>query len=87
MYSAPDFYLVANPIDRYSIGSNTPCLVYGDDGSLVITISATEPSDPEARTNWLPAPAASFRPLMRMYEPDESIIDGRYEIPTIQRIR
>ena len=24
MYDVPDFYLVANPIDRYSIGDRTP---------------------------------------------------------------
>ena len=26
MYDVPEFYLVANPIDRYSIGDRTPGL-------------------------------------------------------------
>lgn len=85
MYSVPEFYLVANSIDRYSVGSSTEGLVYEEDGSLTIVMSAEEPSDPKARANWLPAPAATFRPLLRMYEPDASVIDGRYEIPAIQR--
>jgi hypothetical protein len=36
MYDIPDFYLVANPIDRYSIGDRTPGLKYGDDGSVTL---------------------------------------------------
>ena len=36
MYDVPDFFLVANPIDRYSIGDRTPGLVRGADGSLTI---------------------------------------------------
>ena len=31
MYDTPDFYLVDNPIDRYSIGDRTPGLVTADD--------------------------------------------------------
>lgn len=73
MYSVPEFYLVANSIDRYSVGSSTDGLVYEEDGSLTIVMSAEEPSDPKARANWLPAPAAAFRPLLRMYEPDASV--------------
>ena len=30
MYDLPEFYLVANPIDRYSIGDRTPGLVYAE---------------------------------------------------------
>lgn len=83
MYSMPHFYLVANPIERYSIGDRTPGLVYGEDGSLTLTLSAAEPSDPVARANWLPAPTGPFRPLLRMYIPDETVIDGSYEMPPI----
>ncbi len=85
MYSVPDFYLVENSISRYSIGSNTDGVVYADDGSLTIVMSANEPRDVAARANWLPAPDGPFRPLLRMYEPDASVINGGYEIPAIQR--
>lgn len=85
MYSVPNFFLVENEIDRYSIGSNTEGLVYGDDGSLTIVMSAARPSSEEALANWLPAPAGAFRPLLRMYEPDASVVDGRYVIPAVER--
>ena len=39
----PDFYLVDNPIDRYSIGDRTPGVVLDDDGALTITISHDRP--------------------------------------------
>lgn len=86
MYSVPEFFLVENDIERYSIGSNTPGLHYDDDGSLTIVMGATAPTDPRHRANWLPAPAGEFRPLLRMYEPDRAVIDGRFELPAIQRI-
>lgn len=86
MYSAPDFLLVPNPIDRYSIGDRTPGLIPEADGSLKLHISAIAPADAARHTNWLPAPAGNFRPLLRMYEPDASVIDGGYKIPAIRRI-
>lgn len=87
MYSVPDFFLVANVADRYSIGNRTPGLVYGDDGSLTLHLSAEPPTDAAARANWLPAPAGPFRPMMRIYEPDPSVVDGTYVIPSIRRVR
>ncbi len=61
MYDLPDFYLVANPIDRYSIGDRTPGLLYGDDGALTIVVQHDEPSGADDRANWLPTPAGPFR--------------------------
>ncbi|WP_207843905.1 DUF1254 domain-containing protein [Williamsia soli] len=86
MYSVPDFYLVDNPIDRYSIGDRTPGVRRDADGALTITISHTEPADPVARANWLPAPAGDFRPVLRMYEPDPTVLDQTYVVPAITRL-
>jgi hypothetical protein len=86
MYDAQDFFLVANPIDRYSIGDRTPGLRFADDGSLTIALQTDEPAEPERRANWLPTPAGAFRPLLRMYEPDDAVFDGSYELPAIVRI-
>jgi hypothetical protein len=87
MYDATNFYLVENPLNRYSIGDRTPGLVTGEDGSLTIVMQNEEPSDPDSRRNWLPAPAAPFRPLLRMYEPDRAVFDGSYELPSITRLQ
>lgn len=86
MYDVPDYYLVDNPIGRYSIGDRTQGLVYGSDGSLTITISHVEPVEATARANWLPAPAGGFRPILRMYEPQTPILDRDYLVPPITRI-
>jgi hypothetical protein len=83
MYDTPDFYLVENPIARYSIGDRTPGLHTAEDGSLTIALQRDEPSDPARRANWLPTPAGTFRPLLRVYEPDDAIFDGTYELPPV----
>lgn len=85
MYSVPDFYLIDNTISRYSIGDRTPGIVFDDDGALTITISHHRPTDEKAVANWLPAPEGDFRPVMRMYEPDSSILDQSYVFPAITR--
>ena len=59
MYEAtPDgqFFLVENPIERYSIGDRTPGLKKNADGSLDIWIARADPAATKS-ANWLPAPA------------------------------
>jgi hypothetical protein len=82
MYDLPDFYLVDNPIGRYSIGDRTPGLRRDADGSLTIVIQHEQPAD---TSNWLPAPAAPFRPIMRLYQPRAAVLDGTYKIPPITK--
>ena len=84
MYDTPAFYLVDNPIDRYSIGDRTPGLVTAADGSITILLQAESPgADREA--NWLPTPAGDFRPIMRLYAPGAQVLAGQYELPAIRR--
>lgn len=87
MYDTPDFFLVENPIDRYSIGDRTEGLVRSEDGSLTIHMQHEEPSDPESTANWLPTPKGRFRPILRIYEPRDPVFDGGYELPPITRLR
>jgi hypothetical protein len=84
MYDVPDFYLVANPIDRYSIGDRTPGLKTAEDGSITIYLQKDSPG-PERESNWLPTPAGAFRPILRMYRPRREILDGTYILPAITR--
>jgi hypothetical protein len=84
MYDGSDFYLVANPMNRYSIGDRTPGLKRGDDGSITIHIGNASPGK-DRESNWLPAPAAPFRPCIRMYQPREDILDDTYVLPAIVR--
>lgn len=82
MYGLPDFYLVANTSGRYSIGDRTPGLRRGSDGSLTIVIQHDQPAD---TSNWLPAPAAPFRPVLRLYQPQAAVLNGSYKIPAITK--
>ncbi|MFJ6566926.1 DUF1254 domain-containing protein [Streptomyces sp. NPDC091292] len=84
MYDAPEYHLVANPLDRYAIGDRTPGLRYADDGSLTLLIQRDPPPDP---ANWLPAPPGPFRPVVRLYQPEDPVIDGAYTLPRIVRRR
>ena len=77
--------LVANPIDRYSVGDDTPRLVRGADGSLTIVVSARRPS--ETDISWLPAPKGAFSLVLRVYDPTPQVLDGSWSPPAIQTIR
>jgi hypothetical protein len=85
MYDVPDFYLVANPIDRYSIGDRTPGLQTGRDGSVTIYLQTDSPG-PGKDANWLPTPAGAFRPIMRTYQPLQPILDGTYVLPAVRKV-
>jgi hypothetical protein len=82
MYDLPDFHLVANPIGRYSVGDRTPGLQRGADGSVTIRIQHEPPA---GTSNWLPAPPAPFRPILRLYQPRAEVLDGRYQLPPIRK--
>ncbi|MFS0701324.1 DUF1254 domain-containing protein [Cellulomonas sp. 179-A 4D5 NHS] len=84
MYDVPSYFLVENPIGRYSVGDRTPGLITDPDGGVTIVMSHDRPDAP---VNWLPAPAGPFRPILRMYTPGQDVIDGTYEVPAIHRAR
>jgi hypothetical protein len=81
MYDASDF-LVANSIDRYSIGNRTQGLVYGPNGSLTIAVSPTKPTNPD--DNWLPSPTGTFRMTLRIYAPAATAVNGSWHPPPIE---
>ena len=54
-----NYNLVANPINRYSIGNRTPCLKKDPDGGLTIYIQHESPGA-DKESNWLPAPKRKY---------------------------
>lgn len=86
LYDIPRYYLVDNPIDRYSIGDRTHGIQYDQSGALTVVISNAEPSDTAARANWLPAPRGPFRLVFRLYNPREPVLDGSYAFPPVQPV-
>jgi hypothetical protein len=85
MYSAETRIFAPNAIDRYSIGDRTAGTIYGSDGSIAIFLQADEPTAPQERANWLPAPAGPFYLLMRHYSPRAEILTGEWVPPPIER--
>lgn len=83
MYRASDKMLVANEIDRYRVGPDTPGLRIEFDGSLEILVQYGRPGDD---ANWLPAPAGPFYLILRMYQPTDAVVDGTWQLPTITRV-
>jgi hypothetical protein len=86
MYDLPARQLVANPIDRYSIGGRTEGLTPEADGSLVLYIQPESPGA-EKEGNWLPSPASGeFYMVLRMYGPDGSLVDGTWTAPVVNLV-
>ena len=85
MYDVPDFYLVANSIQRYCISGATRGLRFADDGSLTLTIQHMHPG-PDKQANWLPSPPGDFRPLLSMFEPQDEALDPGFVLPAIRRL-
>lgn len=81
-YDLRTFALIPNAAKRYAIGDRTPGLIREPDGSLVIDVSSQAPA--RGAANWLPVGDAPFSLIVRMYEPNRSILDGRYKLPPFE---
>lgn len=77
--------LVPNAEKRYDVSSSRPDeLVRRPDGSIDIVFSPCDPGDPGA--NWLKTPlVGGFEAYLRMYVPDQPVIDGTWTAPGITR--
>jgi len=82
VYNAGDKLLVENPIGRYKIGSDTKGLVTATDGSITLKLSRAAPAG-EAAKNWLPAPDGPFYLVLRLYQPQQDVLNGTYQLPQV----
>jgi hypothetical protein len=74
---------VDNPLDRYAIGDRD-LLATGDDGSLTLYIQHETPGR-DLESNWLPAPTGAFNLYFRLYWPQDSVLDGTWQLPPVTR--
>ena len=80
-----DFKLIANPINRYSIGDRTK-FKRDADGGLTIYVQADDPGG-ELSGNWLPtAKGKPFLLITREYEPSAGPGAMRWPGPEVRRI-
>lgn len=83
VYNA-DHFFVDNPIDRYALHGNDP-LRYDADGGLSIYVQHESPGK-DKESNWLPSPDGKMSLILRLYWPEESILDGSWSTPSLKRI-
>lgn len=81
MYNDKGFF-IANPINRFAVRGER--MQKNPDGSLDVYIQSQNPG-PEHEANWLPAPdSADFNLLLRLYWPDNKVIDGSWNPPAVK---
>lgn len=78
------YNLVANPIDRYSLGDRSG-LKPDADGGITIHVQKESPGAGK-ESNWLPAPEGAFFMILRTYLPGKAIVDQTWSPPSIARI-
>lgn len=78
------YFLVENPINRFSIGDRTPGLVTEPDGSFEILIQKNRPEGPLA-ANWLPAPEGPMRLALRAYLPRSPLTSRSWRVPPLRK--
>ena len=84
MYDARTRLLVANKIDRYLVNSPMlPDLKKNADGAVELYVQKDEPTDPDEKANWLPAPEGPFLLVMRLYWPKEAALKGAWAPPSV----
>jgi hypothetical protein len=75
---------VANPINRYCVNDRTG-LVLNKDGSVDVYLQHTAPAG--HKSNWLPAPSGNFILWLRVYMPGQTILDGKYTVPPVVKVK
>lgn len=77
------FFFYDNPLNRYSLSSQRNALKYNADGSLDLYIQHDSPGK-NKESNWLPAPTGDFVLMLRLYWPNQSILEGSWQPPAIK---
>jgi hypothetical protein len=77
------YNLVANPIDRYSIGDRSG-MKPDADGGLPIYVQKDSPGS-DKESNWLPAADGPFFLVLRTYLPGEDIVNQTWQPPRIRQ--
>lgn len=83
-YAIPEMDLIPNADRIYSLGNRAGPLKRRADGATEIRLQRTRPK--ERDVNWLPVGEGQFFLNFRIYQPRPEVIDGRYQLPPIERL-
>lgn len=81
VYDSANNLLIDNELDRYCINDRSGC-EFNEDGSLDIYISKEKPEDEKVK-NWLPVGEGEFHLFMRIYLPEDEVIENSWKAPII----
>jgi hypothetical protein len=81
-YIPDSITLYKNAANKYLVGSYTPGLKTGSNGSISIYMSPEQPKGVPA-ANWLPVPKGEFNVMLRVYGPEGSVASNAYVPPAI----
>jgi hypothetical protein len=85
MYDGKTQLFIDNPLDRYLLNSSMVAdFVEEPDGDIVFYLQAEAPPEP-LTANWLPAPDGPFYAVMRLYLPEDEVLEGRWTPPYIEK--
>lgn len=79
-----DNFLIDNELNRYCINDRSG-FTLNEDGSLDILVQTNAP-DPSQQSNWLPVSADDFHLYLRIYLPQESVLNGQWSAPVINKV-
>ncbi len=85
MYDGVTQLFIDNPLDRYLVNSAmTGGFIFEHDGSLVIHIQK-DPPGADREANWLPAPDGPYYLVLRLYLPEQRVLDGEWTPPKLSQ--
>lgn len=90
MYDRDYYMLPDSPNGRTNIGTvnlEANELAFTKDGSLTLILSADEPTNADDKANWLPAPKDQFALIIRAYVPNEDLLNGKYKLPDVVKVK
>lgn len=76
------FFLVDNPIGRYSVSDRVPGVTPGPDGSYTFYLQSVAPEG-DAAANWLPTPEGPFMVSFRAYLPRPELFETQWTPPPL----
>ena len=74
-----------NALNRYSLGTKSKSLQQNADGSLTLYFGNKSPGK-DKETNWVPAPNGTFSLYIRCYWAEQSVLDGTWIPPNVEKV-